>query len=160
MIANLQTNEIPKLMAKLSIQISGYNEIGNEIDVSKEHVFVDVGASESFEHYSIGKLFCPTASRCKGRAIHISSRGRNIKLKELSRFMGINPSLFSLTKAKVKKSTFGEALGNTICVPMLIQVLPRLLHAAGVVDGIPPLGADLRRPETMRMILGHTRQPS
>ena len=106
------------------------------VDSTKEHCFVDTGASLGWSSVMVGQSPCLTATRCASGGHFITTRRRLMTISEMCRLQGLPPNRINYGKAKVSHKKFAKALGNMMSVNVLQRILPVLLKSIGVeADG-------------------------
>ncbi len=99
---------------------------------------VDIHASKRYVTVRQDVCPCITATRGRQGGFYIMSQKRMTTLEELGRLQGFPTAAVSSMKAAADKGVVGHALGNAMSVNILLRILPRVLHAAGLIGGCNP----------------------
>ena len=127
----------PKMAKKLSVTfkrnlkraVRGCKEA--EVDPKTSYVFVDVDAGKKFSQWKLDMLPCLTASR-GATGFFCTKLKRRLTPKESLRFQGLTIRKREWEKHGLSGAMVGKAAGNAMSANILMRVLPRLLHAAGL----------------------------
>ena len=84
-------------------------------------------SSKGWSRFQHGVLPCLT---CRAEGPWVTNRGRRVKLEEMMRLHGMDPSEF---KVVVPKAQLGIQLGHAMSVNVVERILMRVLPAAGLV---------------------------
>lgn len=107
------------------------------LDPSKDLIVTDVGASKTFEKFTVGVLPCITASRGSCRRFHLSTLDANMDIKLMERCQGFPENFFSPASCNVPKTKYGAMIGNSVSTNVFMRFLPRLLFAAQLTARLP-----------------------
>ena len=102
------------------------------IDPAHNCIISDIGSSDDRARSLIE--ICPTvtASRAKGHAFWISTRGRAVSRDEMCRFMSFEPD--NMNFATLKKRDCGDLIGNSLCQRVIALLLQRGLQCVNLVE--------------------------
>ncbi len=105
------------------------------IDLKLHTAILDLNASAKFSGMpKPGVCPCLTATRCSQQGYFLTDQQRFVKLEEMARLQGYTKlHIRLLMTAKVPMPTVGKAIGNAMCIPILLRLLPRVLWAAGLL---------------------------
>jgi len=116
-----------------AVMARAYNILQKKgVDPTKEHCFVETGASLNWSSVMVGQSPCLTATRCASGGHFITTRGRLMTMSEMCRLQGLPPNRINYGKAKVSHKKFAKAVGNMMSVNVLQRILPGLLKSIGV----------------------------
>jgi DNA-cytosine methyltransferase len=105
------------------------------INPSVHPCFVDTSATTSRSSAMVGCCPCLTATRCASSSGHyLTTKHGMLTLREMCRFQGLPPTRFDVVAAGVPLPKFAHCIGNAMSVNVLMRILPRLLHSAGLID--------------------------
>lgn len=92
--------------------------------------FVDTGCSLARAHHRTGEMCAMTRTRAATFEYWCTSRGRPLTLSELTRFQGAELEDFGdLRQCDVSRSQFASMLGNSVSLPVVMQVLKSAIAA-------------------------------
>ena len=94
---------------------------------TEETYFVTCDSSRGRSRFRRGVLPCLT---CRAEGPWVTNRGRRLKLEEMMRLQGMDPSEFTVAVTNAK---LGAQLGNAMSVNVVERILVRALPAAGLV---------------------------
>ena len=99
---------------------------------------IDLHAGKKFRQWTCGKSPCITASRGKSQGFFITSLQRRMTVDDMARLQGMRPGRVDWQGAGIGQASYGHRVGNSMSVNVLERLLPRVLHAAGLVANLPP----------------------
>ena len=86
--------------------------------------FVDTGCSLSRAHHRTNEMCTMTRTRCAAFDYWVTSRGRPLTLREMTRFQGAELEDFGdLDKYGISKTQFAGMLGNSVTLTVMMHVL-------------------------------------
>ena len=104
----------------------------------EDPIIVDLHAGKNFRQWAFGKSPCITAARGKSQGFYIPSLRRRMTVDDMARLQGMQPGRVDWVGAGIGKGTYGHMIGNSMSVNVLERLLPKVLHAAGLLNRRPP----------------------
>ena len=101
-------------------------------------ILVDLAASARFENQGVDIAPCITATRAKTGGFLIMNQKRMTTTQELGRLQGF--PTWAVDKMLSTTANAGDirfAIGNAMSVNVLVRLLPRVLHSAGLLKAKP-----------------------
>jgi site-specific DNA-cytosine methylase len=101
-------------------------------------ILVDLAASARFENQGVDIAPCITATRAKTGGFFIMNQKRMTTTDELGRLQGF--PTWAVDKMLSTSANAGDirfAIGNAMSVNVLVRLLPRVLHSAGLLKDKP-----------------------
>ena len=101
-------------------------------------ILVDLAASARFENQGVDIAPCITATRAKTGGFLIMNQKRMTTTDELGRLQGF--PTWAVDKMLSTSANAGDirfAIGNAMSVNVLVRLLPRVLHSAGLLKAKP-----------------------
>ena len=101
-------------------------------------ILVDLAASARFENQGVDIAPCITATRAKTGGFFIMNQKRMTTTDELGRLQGF--PTWAVDKMLSTSANAGDirfAIGNAMSVNVLVRLLPRVLHSAGLLKAKP-----------------------
>jgi len=123
----------PTAMRNLLNMETQLQELG--CNPSQHHIIVDVAASPSRQHFSVG--ICPTITKQRGgcRGFYNSHLNRRLTVSEMIRLQGASPDRFCNGANEIGSTAMGEICGNAMSPPVVQRILQNLLPSVGLVHG-------------------------
>ena len=101
---------------------------------------VDIHASRQYVTVKQDACPCITATRGRQQGFLILTQNRLTSIQELGRLQGFPTCVIDKLCRDKQSSIVGHALGNAMAVNILVRILPRLLHSAGLLpEAIPDI---------------------
>ena len=107
------------------------------INVGTVPIVVEFDSSDEFGSWTAGYTPCITASRGKSRGFFINIRGRRIRVNEMMRCQGMQPTRLRKWSKFMPRGIIGHAIGNAMSVCVLERLLPKVLYNAGILAHRP-----------------------
>lgn len=107
----------------------------------KHWYVVDLGASKTFRHLPPRRICpCLTRTRCgSAKSYYIPKLQRFLTVPEMGTLQGLPKQVTSaiVQAAGGRADVAGRAIGDAMSVNVLMRLLPRALHSAGLIDTLP-----------------------
>jgi len=97
---------------------------------------VDIHAGKKFRNWSVGYCPCLTAARGRSKGFYITNLARSLDNTDMCILQGMRPSRL-VWKDIIPEGSFGHMIGNSMSVNILERLLPKVLHAAGLIEALP-----------------------
>jgi hypothetical protein len=107
------------------------------VSPATQTIVTDTRSSRKFARASVDKFMCITAEKGRAYGMWISTSGRQVTSEDFLEMHGMPVRFFEPGACGVSSSKFGQMLGETISLNVLMRYIPPALYSAGLIERLP-----------------------